>query len=310
MNHSKISKIFLLLAWSSLIFTAIGLPMPVVIDDNGFTFYDKAIHIVLFAVFAHLVVLTLKEWRHHPKHIYWATFLISFFFIWSAEIYQTFVPGRSADPLDLLAGLVGVSLAIFFDMAAVPRKLKPKLLLHVCCIGCGAYVVRFLENTLRYKVTLFFYDPNIFPREEYIRRLEETKIIAKKFGVELIEGEYDHERWRTLTKGHENDPEKGERCSLCYEDRLEKTAALAKEKGFACFSTTLTVSPHKNAQAILSIGKRLEEKYGVQFLDKDFKKQDGYKKATALSKELGLYRQDYCGCEFSLRDRAKSNPDR
>ena len=117
----------------------------------------------------------------------------------------------------------------------------------------------------------------------------------------MIVGKYNHSSWLKLIKGYEKDSEKGERCLICYQDRLEKTARLVKEKNYDYFSTTLTTSPYKDAEAINKIGAELEKKYKVKFLDKDFKKQDGFKKSAKLSKELGLYRQNYCGCEFSRR---------
>ena len=178
-------------------------------------------------------------------------------------------------------------------------KIKPELLLHICCMGCGAYVSNLLSAD--FKLSLYFYNPNIFPKNEYEKRLEETKRIAKRFGLNLIIGEYDHKEWLRKIKGHEKDPEKGERCFICYKDRLESTARLALKNNFAYFTSTLSVSPHKDAREISRIGKNLEMKYKIRFLDKDFKKQDGFKKSVILSRELNIYRQDYCGCEFSRR---------
>ncbi len=180
------------------------------------------------------------------------------------------------------------------------KKSKPKLLLHVCCIGCGAYVSRLLNED--FEVSLYFFNPSIYPESEYKKRLAEAGRIANLFGLELINGEYDHGQWLKKIKGHESDPERGERCRICYRDRLENTARLAVKNGFAYFTTTLTVSPHKDALAISQIGKETEKNYRIKFFDKDFKKQDGFKKSTLLSCELGLYRQNYCGCEFSRRN--------
>ncbi|MCK5061471.1 epoxyqueuosine reductase QueH [Candidatus Parcubacteria bacterium] len=176
---------------------------------------------------------------------------------------------------------------------------KPKLLLHICCAGCGAAIGRELKSD--YQVTLYFYNPNIFPREEFVKRLEEAKRIAKDHKLNLISEDYNHAAWLEMAKGHENDPERGERCFICYKDRLKRTAAKAGGLGFTWFTTTLSVSPHKDAKAIINIGNNLAHKFSLKFLDKDFKKQNGFKKACALSKELNLYRQDYCGCEFSVR---------
>lgn len=176
-------------------------------------------------------------------------------------------------------------------------KRKHKILLHICCIGCGAFIARELKSD--YKITLFFYNPNIYPEAEYERRLKETEDIANEFKLDLMIGDYDHEVWLEKVKGFEKEPERGERCRICYFERLGKTASMAAAEAYDFFTTTLTVSPHKDAKIINELGNELARKYGIEFLDKDFKKQDGFKKACKLSKELGLYRQDYCGCEFS-----------
>lgn len=176
---------------------------------------------------------------------------------------------------------------------------KPKLLLHICCVGCGVYVSRLLKEN--YNVILFFYNPNIWPKEEYAKRLAEAEKIAREFNLELINGEYDHEKWLATVKGHESDPEKGERCLICYKFRLVEAMKIAQSHNCEYLATTLTTSPHKNAQAINEIGEKSAGQYGLKFLGQDFKKQDGFKKSAALSRELGLYRQNYCGCEFSVR---------
>lgn len=176
---------------------------------------------------------------------------------------------------------------------------KGKLLLHICCAGCGAYVSQLLSRD--YEVSLFYYNPNIYSKEEYIKRRKDVEKIASKFDLPLIFGEYDHANWLSLIKGHELDKERGTRCFICYEDRLRMAAIFAVENNFDKFTSTLTVSPHKVASKIIEIGNALAGEYGIAFLDQDFKKQDGFKKSVALSAELGLYRQNYCGCEFSLR---------
>jgi predicted adenine nucleotide alpha hydrolase (AANH) superfamily ATPase len=177
---------------------------------------------------------------------------------------------------------------------------KPRILLHICCAGCGAYVGQLLKEN--YSVTLFFYNPNIFPESEYDLRLEEVNKITGQFNLPLIIELYNHNEWLKKISGFESEPEKGGRCGICYRDRLQKTAEVAQKNNFDCFTTTLTVSPHKLAQSIIDIGLNLSASYGIKFLDKDFKKQDGFKKAGALSKELNLYRQNYCGCEFSRKE--------
>ncbi len=184
---------------------------------------------------------------------------------------------------------------------------KPKLFLHICCVGCGVAITKELKGG--YQLTLYFYNPNIFPEKEYNRRLMEARRIASELGLDLITEDYDHKSWLKLVRGHEKDPERGERCRICYKDRLKQTAVKAKELGFDSFTTTLTVSPHKDAKAIIMLGNELAGKYSLKFLDQDFKKQDGFKKACELSKELGLYRQDYCGCEFSFSESRKQKTE-
>lgn len=174
---------------------------------------------------------------------------------------------------------------------------KPKLLLHVCCVGCGVYVSQKLKQD--YQVILFFYNPNLWPVEEYNKRLVEAEKIARQFDLELIKGKYDHDQWLKAVRGRENDPERGERCLICYKFRLDRSAAMAKLINCVYLTTTLTTSPHKNALAINKIGQSASARLGIKFLSQDFKKQDGFKKSSALSRELGLYRQNYCGCEFS-----------
>ena len=177
---------------------------------------------------------------------------------------------------------------------------KPKILLHICCVGCGVYVSQILKRD--YEVILFFYNPNIHPEEEHDKRMAEAEKIARQFDLKLIVGPYEHDKWLEAVRGHESDPEKGERCLICYEFRLAAAADTAKKLNCEYLTTTLTTSPHKVASAINHIGEQAAIEHGLKFLCQDFKKQDGFKKSAALSRELGLYRQNYCGCEFSRRD--------
>ncbi len=178
---------------------------------------------------------------------------------------------------------------------------KSKLLLHICCAGCGAYVSQLLSRTRGIDVCLFFYNPNIFPENEYKKRLDEVRMISKKYKVDLLIGEYNHQSWLEKVRGHENDQEKGERCQICYFERIKMTAETARLENCDFFTTTLTVSPHKLAKKIIEIGEKLAEENKIKFLSEDFKKNNGFKEALALSKKIGLYRQNYCGCEFSQR---------
>jgi predicted adenine nucleotide alpha hydrolase (AANH) superfamily ATPase len=175
-----------------------------------------------------------------------------------------------------------------------------KLLLHVCCAPCGAYVSRERLQP-RYDLTWYFYNPNLCCQEEYDQRLKYVKLMAEKFAIPLIIEPYsrtDHADWQTKIKGHENDPEKGLRCLICYRDRLEKTARLAKEQGFDFFSTSLLVSPYKDTAAIKKISQELAKICQVKFLDENFQIDNGYQKSQTLARELGIYRQKFCGCEY------------
>ena len=177
---------------------------------------------------------------------------------------------------------------------------KKKLLLHSCCAPCSTSV---LERVVKYfDVTVFYFNPNITESEEYYLRLNEQKRFLKEaYGdsVPLIEGRYFSREFFIMTEGYEKEPEGGARCTLCFENRLKETAEVAKQGDFDYFATTLTVSPHKNAELINSIGERLSNEYGVKWLFADFKKQNGYKRSIEISKEYEIYRQRYCGCLFS-----------
>jgi len=180
---------------------------------------------------------------------------------------------------------------------------KPRLLLHICCAPDAAAVSERLKD--RFRVTGFFYNPQIEPRDEYDRRLAETAKVAKALGFELITGGWELEVWMEAIRGLETEPEKGKRCEVCYAFRLEETARIAASSGFDFFSTTLSVSPHKSFGWLGKIGQALSRKYGVKFLAEDFKKKEGFKRSLVLSERLNLYRQDYCGCLPSLEARRR-----
>lgn len=178
---------------------------------------------------------------------------------------------------------------------------KPSLLLHVCCAPCASYVIEYLSDY--FNITLFYYNPNISPKSEYDFRLAELKrFIAehpKSTGIKMLEAPYNESEFYAATKGMENLPEGGKRCKVCYELRLRKTAELAKTHGFDFFTTTLTISPYKNAAWLNEIGKNLMKEFGINYLFSDFKKKNGYKRSIELSAEYNLYRQDFCGCAYS-----------
>jgi predicted adenine nucleotide alpha hydrolase (AANH) superfamily ATPase len=184
------------------------------------------------------------------------------------------------------------------------QNIKPSLLLHACCAPCSSAVLEYLYE--HFNITLFFYNPNISPESEFNYRLEELKRLIAEMNfnnIEIVVPNYDNNEFEELAKGLENLPEGDKRCKNCYRLRLKKTAEYAKEKGFDFFTTTLSVSPYKNAAWLNEIGERLQDKYGVKYLYADFKKQGGYYRSQELSKEHDLYRQDYCGCRFSKADR-------
>ncbi len=178
-----------------------------------------------------------------------------------------------------------------------------KLLLHACCAPCSSAT---LEEVLRhFDVTLYFYNPNIQPQSEYDKRANELVRFVNEFapGTPVVIEEYDDSEFERISKGREHLPERGERCCLCYELRPTAAARYAKANGFDCFTTTLSISPHKNADWINEIGSRLAKEYDIPFISSDFKKNDGYKRTIALSAQYGLYRQNYCGCKFSRKDK-------
>ncbi len=180
----------------------------------------------------------------------------------------------------------------------------PRLFLHSCCAPCSSYVLEYLSGY--FQITDFFYNPNISPKEEYVKRAEELKHLIDEMPFVhkpvFLEGDYCPEEFFKMAKGLEKVPEGGERCFRCYRMRMEEAARLAAEGGYDYFTTTLSISPLKNAQKINEIGEELEKIYGVKHLPSDFKKKNGYKRSTELSGEYGLYRQNYCGCVFSKRE--------
>lgn len=183
----------------------------------------------------------------------------------------------------------------------------PTLLIHSCCAPCSSYVLEYLSEY--FKITVFYYNPNIYPESEYSKRIaEQQKLIHDmkfRYPVSFLAGQYDKERFYEMAAGMETQKEGGARCMKCYALRLSEAARQAAAGGFDYFTTTLSISPMKNAQKLNEIGLRSGEKYGVKYLVSDFKKKNGYKRSVELSKEYGLYRQDYCGCEFSMRKEEK-----
>ncbi len=182
---------------------------------------------------------------------------------------------------------------------------RAKLLIHSCCAPCSSYVLEYLSQY--FEITIYYYNPNIYPEEEYIRRVEEQQRLIHEMmlssKVQFLQGEFIPDTFYQAVKGMEQEPEGGERCFVCYEMRLKESAILASKLGFDYFTTTLSISPHKNAVKLNEIGMKYAKEYGVAYLPSDFKKKNGYKRSIELSKDYNLYRQDYCGCVYSFQKR-------
>lgn len=195
------------------------------------------------------------------------------------------------------------------EMDAVLRGLngqRPRLLLHACCGPCSSAVLEQLSQY--FEITILYYNPNIWPAEEYHRREEELERFvaqAHPLGVTVVEDRYDPQEFYDAARGLEDEPERGQRCTACYRLRMRRAAQYAAEYGFDWFTTTLSISPHKDAVRINQIGQELAVEFGVPHLPSDFKKKNGYLRSLQLSAEYGLYRQDYCGCVFSARPRGQ-----
>lgn len=185
----------------------------------------------------------------------------------------------------------------------------PSLFLHSCCAPCSSYVLEYLSEY--FEITVFYYNPNIYPDEEYYKRVEEQKQFIRQFPakhtIRFVEGNFDKERFYEMAKGLEHIPEGGQRCFRCYELRLREAAEKASALNMDYFTTTLSISPLKNAEKLNEIGLSLAKEYSVKYLTSDFKKKNGYKRSVELSRQYGIYRQDYCGCVFSKQEREKEN---
>ena len=177
---------------------------------------------------------------------------------------------------------------------------KPKIVIHTCCAICSGYPIVYLKES-GFDVCAYFYNPNIYPEKEYQTRLQAERTLCKHFDVELVEAQYEPDIYFEYVKGLENEPEKGLRCDKCFELRLLKTAEFAKSRDIENFTTSIVISPHKNFQMISDIGQKIACDFGLNYTAIDFKKKDGFLKTNKISRELNLYRQNFCGCKFSLR---------
>ena len=175
-----------------------------------------------------------------------------------------------------------------------------KIILQACCAPCSTYPIQKLKEE-GYEPVVFFYNPNIFPFEEYEIRRNELKNYCKKLNIEYLEEKYENDVFLDFVKGLEKEPEKGKRCSKCFYLRLDKTAQIAIKNNIEYFTTTLTVSPHKDSNQIFEVGRIIAEKYKINFLEYNFKKQNGFKISRQIAKESNMYAQKYCGCQFSIQ---------
>ncbi len=186
-----------------------------------------------------------------------------------------------------------------------------RLLLHSCCAPCSSYVLEYLSEY--FAITVLYYNPNIYPPEEYQHRVQEQSRLIKelpaRYPVHILEGRFEPQEFYDAVRGLEQIPEGGARCHACFRLRLRETARCAAKEGYDYFTTTLTISPLKNAAVLNEIGMELAQEYGVNWLPSDFKKKNGYKRSVELSASYGLYRQDYCGCVFSRQERLKSEKE-
>lgn len=176
-----------------------------------------------------------------------------------------------------------------------------KIILHACCGICSSYPVSYLKD-IGYEVVVYFYNPNIYPEEEYQKRLEAEQTLCNHFNCQLFIGKYEPEVYYNFVKGLENEPEKGLRCDKCFELRLEASAKLAKELNINKFTTSMVISPHKDYEKLTTIGKSIANKYNLEYISTNFRKNDGFLKTNQISKSLNLYRQNYCGCKFAIKD--------
>ena len=298
-----LAKLCLVLAWAVLILALMTRPMPIVESDaKGFTVSDKLVHIFLFGVLMGLILDAWWLWRQRLSKLAYGVALGSALALaYFSEYCQQFIPGRSSSLYDLLFGFLGMLLASWFMTKYwLPRqtdKNKPTMLLHLCCGPCGSFISQELKNN--YQLSLFFANSNVDSQAEFNKRLKASQQLAHEHGLKLIVEDYDHADWLELAKDLADEPERGRRCLLCYEYRLRQTATKAEALGFDFYTTSLSVSPYKDGQAVIHIGRQLSKQFKPKFFDKHFGQNKGFAKSVATAKRLKLYRQKYCGCEFS-----------
>ena len=311
-NNNRVlalAKFCLVIAWATLVFALLEQPMPVVESDaKGYTISDKFVHVFLFGILLWLILDFWRECRGRiSKLAYGLAAVLVFGFAYLCEYLQHFVPGRTSSLADLSFGALGIILSLWLykkmslraQRSGASQSQKPKLLVHLCCGPCGSALSEELKKD--YDVSLFFANSNLDSAKEFTKRADNARRVAEEYGLPLIMENYNHDEWLDLIKGLEDEPERGARCLACYEHRLKQTADKAEELGFDYFTTSLSVSPHKDGQAIIHLGRKIGDKMRSRFLDRHFGLGEGFKKSVAKAKELGLYRQKYCGCEFSKK---------
>ncbi|MDD4412909.1 MAG: epoxyqueuosine reductase QueH [Patescibacteria group bacterium] len=301
-NRLRLLQSLFVLSWATLIGALLS------VRTNGFPkeivsipFSDKVVHFVLFGFLARLIAGWFKRHTTLDRKteaiigcIVAATYAFCF------EVIQDFLPYRSASFYDWLFGALGaLAVSFVWYRFQVKQVIKPKLLLHACCGPCGSYLTGELKK--EFEIFLYFANSNIDTNEEFERRWQQVKKIAKYYGLPAVSEIYNHQEWLEKVKGLETEPERGARCDICIAIRMRETAEAAKKLKFDYFGTTLSVSSHKDYEMIKNIGLGLATDYDLKFLAKDFKGDEGYKKSVAKSKELELYRQNYCGCEFAKK---------
>ncbi len=290
---------FPLILWAGIIFFLSSLPGS---TYPSLPYLDKVAHFFEYFILGYFLVRFIFNFDLSLTlpGVFLTSIILGSSFGFLDEIHQIFVPLRSCDFFDWLTDILGISAGILIFLKTSSESKKPKMLLHLCCASCGVYVANLLKE--KFRLILYFYNPNIHPEEEYKRRLKDVKKLAQGMNLPLIIGEYEVEEWFKQIKGLEEEPEGGERCSICFRIRLEKSAQLAKKLNCSYLATSLTVGPQKNASVINQIGRQVAQKYGIIFYEADFKKKEGFKKSVILSKKWGFYRQNYCGCIFSRRE--------
>lgn len=294
--HHRYFKLATAVGWIFAIWYLMVMPLP----DSGLPdvsthVIDKFIHIILFGVLTILVWRLLKNIiHHHLARLTWSLALV-WSYAYLTEFIQSLGDSRTSSFWDLFWGTVGMLTALLIIWRW--RESKPRLLIHLCCGPCGAGAIRDLKRT--YNITLLFTNSNIDTEVEYNKRYLAARALARHHGLRLIRSTYAHDAWLNLVKGHETAPEKGSRCHICYRARLGEAAVTARAYGYQYFSSSLSDSPHKDNATVMQLGREVEKLTGVKFLDYNFSDNDGYRKSVQESKRLKLYRQNYCGCEFS-----------